>query len=173
MLPQGLWRVDPARSQVGFAVRKLGTGTVHGRFHTFHGTIAIDAAGMTAAGAARVASVTTANEDRDAHLRGPAFFAADAFPEIVFRAARAARLADMWQIAGELTIRDRTRAISLMASPQTLADGALQLRVRGELDRRDFGLRWSRAVEASGVVATTIRLELDLELVRAEDDIAD
>ena len=45
-----------------------------------------------------------------------------------------------------------------------------RLYVRGEIDRRDFGLRWSRAIETSGVVAATVRLELDLEFERVRTE---
>ena len=66
LLPEGEWRVDPSRSRVEFTVRKLGAGTVRGRFADADGVLA------------------TGNEDRDAHLRSPVFFAAETYPEIAF-----------------------------------------------------------------------------------------
>jgi polyisoprenoid-binding protein YceI len=162
LLPTGVWRLDPRRSRVGFSARKLGSGTVRGSFDAFDGTVAIDAEGATASGAVDVASVSTANADRDAHLRR--FFDADRFPQIVLRASWGEPVgAQDRRIAGELTIRDRTHPIELRASRH----GARGLRVRGELDRRDFGLTWNRAVEATGVVAPVIGLELELEWVSA------
>jgi polyisoprenoid-binding protein YceI len=112
----------------------------------------------------RVASIATGNADRDAHLLAPGFFAAGTYPEITFRASRMEALADgRWRIGGELTIRDRTRPVELIASRRAHA----RLRVDGEIDRRDFGLTWSRAIEATGAVGVTVRLELDLGLERA------
>jgi polyisoprenoid-binding protein YceI len=158
LLPAGTWHVDPAQSHVGFAVRKLGAGTVRGRFDVCEGTIAIDGRGTIASGSVDVSSLTTGNEDRDRHLRGPDFFSAAEFPTIAFRSDRAVRIDDArWRIPGLLTIRTRTIEVALTA---TLAPSGLRL--EGEIDRRDFGLTWSRAIEASGVVSSTVRLELDL-----------
>jgi len=35
----GVWRVDPARSHIGFAIRHLRVATVRGRFGTFTGRV--------------------------------------------------------------------------------------------------------------------------------------
>ena len=63
-----------------------------------------------------------------------------------------------FRVRGELTIRDHTRAIELVARPA----GKRRISVSGEIDRCDFGLTWNRAIEATGVVSTTIQLALDL-----------
>ena len=167
LLPRpGSWRVDPSRSRVAFAVRKLGAGTVRGSFADVDGELVVAGNQMSALGSVRVASMTTGNEDRDSHLRSPGLFAADEFPEIVFvsrevvgTAAQGAR------IRGDLTIRDRSREVELSARPADGPDGASRLEVRGEIDRRDFGLTWNRGIEASGVISTKVRIELDLLLV--------
>jgi polyisoprenoid-binding protein YceI len=143
-------RVEPSRSTVGFRIRKLGAGTVHGRFTDFEGALDGDAA----CGTVGVASIATGDADRDAHLLR--LFAADEHPRIAFEA----RLGEQ-RVAGELTIRGRTRPVVLQAA----TDGG-RLRLTGEIDRRDFGLTWNRAIEATGAVGTKVGLELDLELSR-------
>jgi polyisoprenoid-binding protein YceI len=162
LLPPGLWQVDPESSRIGFAVRKLGSGLVHGQFREFAGSILIDGHGSTAFGIVAVASIDTGHEGRDAHLRG--FFAAQTYPEIELHHARTSRTREGgWCVTGDLKIRGRTRAIQLTV---TEAAGT-RLCLRGEIDRRDFGLVWTRAVEVSGVVSTKIQIELDLEFHRA------
>jgi polyisoprenoid-binding protein YceI len=146
-LPAG--RVDPRRSRVGFAIRKLGAGTFRGSFADFRGELGA----ARAHGSVRVAGIDTGDARRDAHLRE--LFAADEHPEITFVGRSLAGN----RIRGELTIRGCTREIELTATPRGRA-----LEVRGELDRRDFGLTWNRAIEASGAVGTAVRIELDLQL---------
>jgi polyisoprenoid-binding protein YceI len=168
LLPAGDWRVDLSRSRIGFTVRKLGVGTLCGRFEVADGAVVVDAAQVAACGTVRVASVATGNDDRDAHLRAPSFFAADTFPEIAFRSRHVAAVDERrWRISGDLTIRDHMREVELIASQPSGRNVPARLRVRGEIDRREFGLTWSRAIEATGAVSTTVRIELDLELIRA------
>jgi hypothetical protein len=60
------------------------------------------------AGEWRVDSLATGNDDRDAHLLGKGFFAADEFPEITFESRRISAIGDRrWRIVGDLVIRDR------------------------------------------------------------------
>ena len=165
IVPGGRWRVDPARSRVDFTIRKLGFGTLRGHFAEADGALEVSNGQTTAAGTVRVASIETGHEERDAHLLAPSFFAADAFPEIAFRSRAIAPLGERrWRISGRLTIRDHERPVELIATLPARGD---RLQVRGEIDRRDFGLTWNRAVEASGAVGTRVGIELDLALVAA------
>ncbi len=160
MLPQGRWRLDTGRSNVGFAVRKLGFGTVRGRFAAATVSIAVRGEKTAAGGSVRVASIDTGNAERDVQLCG--FFAAAEYPEMTFTARRIEEEGDAWKVAGELTIRDVTRPLELTVERTE----PRHLRVRGELDRRDFGLTWSLVVERTGVVSNHVHLELDLVLAK-------
>lgn len=154
-----VWQVDPSRSSVGFAIRKLGAVTVRGRFTDFEGA-------LDRGGSVRVASIATGDATRDAHLLAPSFFAAEEHPLIGFAIRRIDVPADgAWRIAGELTIRDRTRPVELLARHEA-GDERRRLHLTGAIDRRDFGLVWNRAIEATGAVGTKVALELDLELKR-------
>jgi polyisoprenoid-binding protein YceI len=168
LLPEGHWRIDPSRSRLEFSVRKLGAGTVHGRFADADGHLVVEAGQASASGSVRVASIATGSEDRDAHLRAAGFFAADAYPEIAF-ASRAIVPDDErgYRICGDLTIRGQTREVELIAALPVGPDVQQRIEVRGQIDRRDFGLTWNRAIEMTGAVSTTVRIELDLQLVRA------
>ncbi len=166
LLSDGVWRVDPSRSRVGFRVRKLGAGTVRGSFGGARGELRAEGGRATASGAVAVAELDSGSADRDEHLCGPGFFAAETYPEIAFSSREIAPCEDGLRILGELTIRDRSREVELIATAAERP--ARRLRVRGEIDRHDFGLTWNRAIEATGVVASTVRIELELALVRAD-----
>ena len=169
-LPDGRWRIDPARSRIGFSVRKLGVGTVRGRFADADGELIADSGRVSASGAVRVAGIATGDDTRDSHLCGPGFLAADTYPEISFASSEISVLDECTlAVRGRLRIRDIERELALVATVVGGKDRRLE--VRGEIDRRDYGLTWSRAIEATGVVSTRVQLELDLELIWSGDPV--
>ena len=74
VVPAGIWAVDPVHTTIGFQVTDTSDlfSTVVGRFTDYEGRIE---GGDTPSleGAIRVASVSTDNDQRDAHLRSPDF----------------------------------------------------------------------------------------------------
>ena len=137
LLPRGQWCVDPSRSRVEFTVRKLGAGTVRGRFADADGDLVVDDGRLSASGRVRVASITTGNEDRDEHLRSPRFFAAEAHPEIAFESRQIVPIDQgRLRIRGDLTIRDQVREVELVATLPGGPDGEPRIEVRGEIDQR-------------------------------------
>jgi len=169
ILPAGRWQVVRSRSRVGFEVHRRGAGTLHGAFTAFEGEIDVDAGGAAAHGSVRVDSVDTGLAERDEHLCAASFFAAERHPFMTFVATRIVPAdGGAWAIDGELTIRDVTRPLHLDVHVDDVAghEDRRRLRLRGELDRRDYGLTWNRVIEMTGAVAMQVRLELDLEVER-------
>src|SRR3954469_4969303 len=78
-LTPGVWTIDPAHSTVGFVARHLMITKVRGRFTDFSGVLEIAADPLPSAVQATVglASPTTGDEGRDAHLRSADFFDTD------------------------------------------------------------------------------------------------
>ncbi|MGH2861105.1 MAG: YceI family protein, partial [Solirubrobacteraceae bacterium] len=83
-IQSGTYNVDPAHSNVGFAVRHMGIATVRGQFKKFNGTVEAADDKLTLAGTVEVASVDTGDQNRDGHLQSPDFFDAAQFPQISF-----------------------------------------------------------------------------------------
>lgn len=173
-IPAGVWRVDPAHSNVGFAVRHMMITTVRGHFGEFDGTLEVDESGAARArGRIAAASIETGDTRRDAHLRSADFFDVEEFPEIRFEARAVEPLGDAQiRMTGYLTIRGMTRTVELDVAVQGAArdpwgNDRLGLEVGGEIDREDFGLRWNQALESGGLVlGSKVRLELDLSTIR-------
>lgn len=71
-----LWTIDPAHSQVEFAVRHLMISTVRGRFAEVTGHVTADDDLRDAAidVTINIASIDTRQPDRDTHLRSADFF---------------------------------------------------------------------------------------------------
>ena len=151
-----LWRIDPTRSRVAFAVRHLGIATVRGRFASFSGQIELGEDGYDAAGSVDVASIETGNAIRDGRLRTE-FFDVESFPAMTFTGRGVGDVVD-----GRLTIRGVTRRVTLDATV-TERDGELHVQARGDLSRAEFGLDWEALRDAGRLlVSDRVRLTVDL-----------
>lgn len=84
-LLDGAWRVDPARSRVGFTIRHLGVATVRGDFTSFAARVDVHDGAVSVDGQVDAGSVESGDGIRDGRLRAE-FFAVGRFPAIVFRA---------------------------------------------------------------------------------------
>src|SRR5918911_576569 len=74
------WKIDPAHSHVGFAIKHLMIATVRGSFRQVEGTVTVEEANPTTANVEvtiPTASVSTGDEKRDGHLRSADFFDAE------------------------------------------------------------------------------------------------
>ncbi len=171
------WNLDPAHSGLQFAVKHMVIATVRGGFRNFTVEADIDEKDLTNSRATvriDAASLTTGNDDRDAHLRSGDFFDVENHPAIVFvsRGIERRRGDDYW-ITGDLTIRGVTRQIRLegeMLGPAKDPWGGQRfgLSASGKLNRKEFGLNWNAALEAGGfLVGDDVKLSIEAELVKA------
>ena len=172
------WTIDPAHSSAEFAVKHMMVSTVRGRFLSLGGTLRIDEDDPTASSVTAsidTASVSTGQEQRDAHLRSDDFFAAEQYPAMTFVSTRVERDGDdAWKIAGDLTIRGVTREVVLDTEVEGRGVDAFGKDRAGftattTLNRKDFGLNWNGVIETGGVVVSDkVRITLDIAAVRAE-----
>ena len=170
------WQIDPAHSNVEFAVRHLMISTVKGRFGEVQGMVTMDEADPTRAAVdvtIGTASIDTRVEQRDQHLRSPDFFDVEHFPAITYRSRRVEVGADGGlRVIGDLTIRGTTREVALAASPEgrgrdPWGGERAGFSATAKINRRDFGLTWNQVLEAGGVaVGDEVKISLDVELVR-------
>lgn len=152
------WRIAPATARVEFTIRKrllfLLPLTVTGRFADVSGTIAVDERDPATAEAEVIidaASVQSGNARRDKHLHSADFFDVERHPRLTFRSRRVTaidREAGRYRITGDLTVRGVTREVTLDATytpaPIGAGDRRAALTLAGALNRRDFGLGWTR-----------------------------
>ena len=90
------WRIDPARTHIGFVVNAVGFPRTQGEFHVFNGRLSID---FDRPSASRVTftvrsdSIEVGSSSFDDALRGSNFLDAQRFPDIHFEfdAGREAR----------------------------------------------------------------------------------
>ncbi|MEO5723686.1 MAG: YceI family protein [Ilumatobacteraceae bacterium] len=112
--PPGTWQIDSSHTQVGFSIRHLGISTVHGMFTEYAAQVLIgedlESSGIEFTAATK--SVDTGNAWRDEHLVGDLFFESDKFPEITFRSVSLESTGDTYQLVGDLTVKEVTKAIT-------------------------------------------------------------
>ena len=175
----GTWDLDPSHTRLGFAARHAMVATVRGGFEVFSGTIAIDEANpekSTAEVEIDAASITSGNEQRDAHLRSPDFLDVENFPVITFRSAYAEVVGDdEYKLHGELVIKGVAKPVTLDlefqgSSPDPFGNFRAGFEGRTTINRKDWGLGWNVAIEGGGIlVGEKVKLELDVSAIKRTD----
>ena len=125
LIPTGTWTVDPAHTAIGFQVTDTTDlfSTIVGRFTELEGRIE-GGDEPSFAGAIRVASLHTDNEQRDAHLISPDFLDADKHPEIRFRSTAVEPIGeDRFLVRGELIVKETPFEIELETRIRGLGRG--------------------------------------------------
>lgn len=177
------WSIDTVHSHVGFAVKHMMVSTVRGQFRSYRATVArLDPKDFTKSrfeGEIDVASVDTGNADRDAHLRTGDFFDAPNHPTITFKSTRIERKDEGdYRVHGDLTIRGVTKPVALDVefggtSKNPYGKTVAGVSATATINRKDFGVSFNALLETGGVaVAEKVKLELEFELVAAEDAVA-
>lgn len=173
-----VWKIDPDHTSIEFAVKHMMMTTVRGRFKKLNGTISIDEDNPDQSFVQveiDAASVDTGSADRDTHLRSADFFDVERYPKITFRSKRVEGAhqseGDRFKVFGDLTIRDTTLELTLNAGfdgegKDPWGNQRAGFMAEGELDRREWGLRWNQAIETGGIlVANKVRLQIEAQAV--------
>jgi polyisoprenoid-binding protein YceI len=122
----------------------------------------------------KTASVNTNHQKRDAHLRNPDFFDVENHPLMTYRMKRYTKTADGYQAVGDLTLRGVTQEITLTGDFNGVAkdpSGSIRagFNAEGKLNRKDFGMIWSKALDGGGfVVGDEVFIKLDVECTKAK-----
>jgi polyisoprenoid-binding protein YceI len=171
------WNIDVAHSEIGFKVKHLMVSTVRGSFGVFEGSISAEDEtfdNATIVFSADVASLTTKNEGRDAHIHSADFFDQAQFPKVSFVSTSVKAKGDgVLDIVGDFTMKGVTKSITLMGKLTGVADDlygghVAAFEVTGTINRQDYGVSWNAALEAGGVaVSDAVTLEALIEAKQA------
>jgi len=178
MFGQTKWNVDNVHSSVKFSVSHLVISDVEGNFKKFTGTVTSDKPDFDGASiefTVDVNSISTDNDMRDKHLKSPDFFDAAKFSEMTFKSTSFKKVSgNKYELAGNLTIHGVTKAVKYdVTYGGTVNDGMgntkAGFKVTGTIDRFEYGLKWSKATEAGGlVVGQQVTLNINLEFAKAK-----
>jgi len=171
------WKIDPFHSYIGFRVKHLKFSNLRGRFNEFDASIYTDGEDFMTA---RIdfwlnpASIYTADEKRDAHLKSVDFFDVEIFKVINFCANRYENSAEdgRYEMYGDLTIKGIKNEIKL----EVIFSGIVRdpigndkaiFNIGGRMHRKDWELNWNAALETGGVlVSENIWIECEVQLIK-------
>jgi polyisoprenoid-binding protein YceI len=172
------WTIDASHSGVHFAVRHMMVSTVRGDLGKITGTVTFDPAKPSAGAVEATIDVTgidTREAGRDKHLKSADFFDTEKFPTATFKSKAIAAVAGGgFKVTGDLTIKGVTKDVVLdvEALRPAIKDqrGATRTGTTAtvKLNRQDFGVTWSRALDGGGVVVgDEVSITIDVELISA------
>lgn len=170
---QSKWTADKTHSKVQFTVTHLIISEVTGQFKSFDINVQSSKDDFSDAKidfSADITSINTDNEKRDAHLKSDDFFNAEKFPKMTFKSKSFKKVdSKNYKLVGDLTIRDITKEVSLdvvyNGTVQAWGQSKAGFKIKGEINRFDYNLKWNTLMEAGGaVVGKTVYITIDLEL---------
>ena len=172
------WTLDPAHSAASFAVRHMMVSTVRGDLGKITGTAVFDprqpATGSVEA-TIDVTGINTREPGRDTHLKSADFFDVAKFPTMTFKSKKVEPAAGGgYKVTGDLTMKGVTKEVVLDVEPlrPVIKDqrGASRTGTTAttKINRQDFGVNWSRALDGGGVVVSDeVSVTIDVELISA------
>lgn len=172
-LPEGKFNIDPMHSKVGFEIPHLVISSVEGKFNKFEGVINVDKSAdkSKVEFSAEISSIDTGVTKRDDHLKSPDFFDAKKFPKMSFSSTKVSLADDILTIVGTLKIKDKSNPVTITAKYLgEVKDGYGQDKIafKGstKINRKEFGLTWSSAVEAGPVVGDEVEISLIIQAAK-------
>ena len=172
------WKIDPAHSAAEFKVKHMMISNVKGKFSGLDGTLTLnegDLSGSTIEATIPVATISTGDEQRDGHLKSADFFDAEKYPTFAFKSVQVTPAgAGELEVTGELTMHGVTKTVAFaVEGPSAPAkdpwgNQRIGLSAVTKINRKDFGLTWSAALETGGVlVGEDVTIQLDVEFIKA------
>ena len=175
------WIIDPVHSEISFKVKHLMITNVKGIFKEYEASIYTTGDDFMTAEIdfwMNPASVDTGSVDRDNHLKSADFFDVENHKEITFTANTFENVDKdgSYELYGDLTIKGITKRIKLnvefggvMKDPW--GNGKAGFEINGKINRQDWGLNWSTALEAGGVlVSDEVRISCELQLLKSNEE---
>jgi polyisoprenoid-binding protein YceI len=175
-LETGTWALDASHSSVEFVVRHMGLSKVRGRFGTFSGAMVVadDLSASSITAEVDLASVSTNNDDRDAHLRSSDFFDAETHPKMTFASTAIEGGDGEYTMTGDLTIAGVTRTVTFDVEfngtetfpfDQSVHAG---FSATAAISRKDFGIEFEVPLSADKVmIGDKVQIELEAQFAPA------
>lgn len=171
------WEIDPTRSSLSFNLRHIVVQQIRGRFERWGGTLFVDRRQPWLSSVnvwVDLASVTTDDVERDAHVRSPEFLDVARFPRAEFKSTNVEvpggqvvveGLLSLHGIVHDLEIRAEVEVGDATESPA--GHGRTVYIARGVIDRQSFGLHWNQDLDVGGiVVGDEIEITAKVEVFR-------
>ena len=172
------WLLDPLHSELQFKIKHLMISNVSGTLTSFKGEVETEEEDFSTAKINLVAdmhSISTNNEQRDAHLRNADFFEVEKYPELKFKSTKVEKTgSDTFALYGDLTLKGVTKPVKLHVEFNgTTSDPWGRERsgfvVTGKINRSDWGVNFNKALETGGLMlGEEVKINSEIELVKQD-----
>jgi polyisoprenoid-binding protein YceI len=172
------WLLDPMHSELQFKIKHLMISNVSGAFKNFSAEVETEDEDFSTAKinlAAQMDSISTNNEQRDAHLRNSDFFEVEKYPELKFKSTKVEEVDnDTFVLHGELTIKEITKAVKLNvefngATKDPWGGERAGFVISGKINRTDWGVNFNSVLETGGLMlGEEVKINSEIELVKQE-----
>lgn len=172
--------IDHAHSVISFSVGFAGGLTrIEGRFEEFSGVVGYrdpnDITSLYANVTIKVASLNTADEQRNADLMGIGFFNEKEHPQITFRSKEVVRAGDSYVMIGAFTMMGKTVDLKVPfervhPNPLAWAFGEPRIALEGSLtlNRLEFGIPkrgWNNMLPSLGSMSLSKEVKIELSVM--------
>jgi len=172
------WKLDPAHSHAEFKVKHMMISNVKGSFTGLSGTLyenPADPTLSTVEASIDVATVSTGDTQRDAHLKSADFFDAEKYPTMTFKSTSVKPNGDGgYNVTGDLTLHGATRQqVFVVEGPSApgkdpWGNTRIGLSATTKISRKDYGLNWNAALETGGIlVGDDVNITLEVQFIKA------
>lgn len=164
------WQLDNSHTRVGFDVEHLGFSTTMGHFDKVDGTLNYNIKSPNSTSmnfVIQTASINTAWEARDEHLRKADFFNVAKYPTMTFKSTQVNFInPQQAKVTGDFTLLGKTMPLTLDVTLKKIANSPMTkepvigFRATGHIDRVAYGM----TTFAQGIT-TNVPIQIDGELV--------
>jgi polyisoprenoid-binding protein YceI len=174
------WALDASHSEIRFKIKHLMISNVTGRFDKFSGLVETEEDDFESAKilfTADIGSISTNNEQRDAHLKNSDFFDAESHPQLNFESTMLKKTSDdEYKLFGMLTIRGISKTVVLKVeaggvTKDPWGNTRAGFSVTGKIDRKDFGVSFGAVTETGGLLLDNeVKIYADVQFVKQQQN---
>lgn len=172
------WKIDPAHSRAEFKVKHMMISNVKGSFNGISGTLTEDTQDPTRSqveATIDISTISTGDEQRDAHLKSADFFHGEQHAQMLFKSTKVEKKGnEEYAVTGDLTLHGVTKPVTFAVEGPSApgkdpwGNTRIGLSATTRINRKDFGLTWNAALETGGIlVGEDVQISLDVQFIKS------
>ena len=171
----GQYNLDPAHTRAAFEIPHFVISRVEGRFNDVTGkaTLAKDFDDSKFEATIKVASIDTAVDARDNHLKSADFFNAEKYPVMTLKSKKIEGSKESFELIGDLTIKDVTKEVTfegqyLGVVKDSWGNTRAAFKFTAQINRRDFNVNYDDKFDLGPVVGNDVLISIISEVTLAK-----
>ncbi|HEV8021492.1 MAG TPA: YceI family protein [Candidatus Lustribacter sp.] len=171
------YSIDPAHSDISFAIRHLMLTKIRGTFHGLTGTIRLGESGDVPTKIEAEIDVTTVDTQepkRDGHLQAPDFFNSAEHSKMKFVSTSINGSGSTFTVTGDLTLRGVTKSVTLNGTvaghvTDPWGNDRIGWSATTRINRADFGITFNQPIAGGGVMlGDDVDVTLEIQAIPAK-----